>query len=80
MGVVINRSDIGTLDTRTYCRERGLDIWAEIPFERSIAEAYATGKIVAETEPRHFDRFRGLAQTLMDIGMRRNRQQEVNHA
>ena len=80
MGVVINRSDIGTSDTRTYCKETGLDIWAEIPFERGIAEAYATGKIVAETDPKHFDRFRELSETLMDICMSRNRRQEGNHA
>ncbi len=80
MGVVINRSDIGTLDTRTFCREVGLDIWAEIPFERGIAEAYAAGRIVAAADPKHFDRFRRLAETLIDIGSGRNRPQRVNHA
>jgi MinD superfamily P-loop ATPase len=80
MGVVINRSDIGNSDTLAFCREVGLDIWAEIPFERNIAEAYASGRIIAEIDPAHFAVFRDLADKLQSVGERVKATREVTHA
>ncbi|MEW6261212.1 MAG: ATP-binding protein [Thermodesulfobacteriota bacterium] len=81
MGVVINRSNIGNSDTVSFCREVGLEIWAEIPFERMIAEAYASGKIIAETVPAYVGLFRSLAETLRNVDERlKESQKEVSHA
>jgi MinD superfamily P-loop ATPase len=51
LGVVGNRAGMGTDDVYHFCRRNGLDIFAEIPYDRAIAEAYAEGRIVAEAVP-----------------------------
>jgi MinD superfamily P-loop ATPase len=51
MGVVVNRAGMGTDEVYHFCRRNGLDIFAEIPYDRAIAEAYAEGRIVAEAVP-----------------------------
>ena len=50
-GVFINRSDIGTQDTERYCRQRQIDILAELNDNRAIAEAYSTGRLASGTLP-----------------------------
>jgi MinD superfamily P-loop ATPase len=47
MGVLINRTGLGHDEVYRFCREKGLPILAEIPYERTIAEAYARGRIIA---------------------------------
>ncbi len=49
MGAVINRADIGDDTVQRFCDEKGIPIWAEIPFDRAIAEAYSRGEVVAES-------------------------------
>jgi len=51
MGVVINRSDIGDQEVRTYCEAEGLPVLAEMPDDRRVAEAYARGKIATRAIP-----------------------------
>ena len=46
MGVVINRAGIGNKKVYEFCREAGLEILAQIPFDRQIAEAYSRGSII----------------------------------
>jgi MinD superfamily P-loop ATPase len=41
--VVINRSDLGDSGVRDFCRDKGLPILLEIPFNRGLAEAYSRG-------------------------------------
>lgn len=48
MGAVVNKAGIGNDDIYGFCADRGLPVLAEIPFERSIAEAYSHGKVIAE--------------------------------
>ena len=48
MGAVVNRAGIGNGDIYTFCGETGIPILGEIPFERTIAEAYARGAIIAD--------------------------------
>lgn len=43
-GVVINRADIGTSMVAEYCTEEGIQILAEIPDSREIAEGYSRGE------------------------------------
>lgn len=45
--VVVNRSDIGDDRVRRYCDRAKLEIIAEIPNSREIAEAYSRGKLLA---------------------------------
>ena len=50
-GVVINRAGLNDQETHCYCRTNGIDVLAEIPDNRSIAEAYSRGEIICETLP-----------------------------
>jgi MinD superfamily P-loop ATPase len=53
IGVVINRAGLGGHnDIYRFCRVHGLPILAEIPYDRTIAEAYAQGKIISEVSPK----------------------------
>ena len=52
MGAVINRAGLGNDAIYRFCREKGLPILAEIPYDRAIAEAYARGRIIAAAIPR----------------------------
>lgn len=45
--VVVNRSDIGDDRVRRYCDRAKLEIIAEIPNSREIAEAYSRGELLA---------------------------------
>ncbi len=49
--VVINRADTGQREVWEYCRYRRIDIVAEIPDDRVVAEAYSRGELPAETVP-----------------------------
>ncbi|MDO9632118.1 MAG: ATP-binding protein [Humidesulfovibrio sp.] len=57
LGAVINRADInrhaGISDTgvQDFCRAEGIPVWAEIPFNRAVAEAYSRGEVVARAVP-----------------------------
>lgn len=50
-GVVVNRHGAGDDRVRLYCREEGIDILAEIPDDRRVAEVYSRGGIVARELP-----------------------------
>jgi MinD superfamily P-loop ATPase len=45
--VVVNRSDIGDGRVRDFCSRAGMEIVAEIPHSREIAEAYSRGELLA---------------------------------
>jgi len=47
-GVVINRAGSGDGRVHEYCAAEGIDILAEIPDERRIAEAYSRGRLLVE--------------------------------
>jgi MinD superfamily P-loop ATPase len=57
--VVVNRFDMGDEQTRSYCRSEGIDIVAEIPDDRRVAEAYSRGELACTACPEYgavFDR------------------------
>jgi len=60
LGAVINRAGVGDDAIYRFCREKGLPILAEIPYDRAIAEAYARGRIIADLSP-------GLKQTFVSL-------------
>jgi MinD superfamily P-loop ATPase len=64
MGVVVNRAGVGTDEVYRFCRRNGLEIFAEIPYDRAIAEAYAEGRIVAEAVPSAGEILAALAERL----------------
>jgi MinD superfamily P-loop ATPase len=51
LSVVINRSDVGDARVRNWCLDEGIEILAEIPDDRRVAEAYSRGEIIAENLP-----------------------------
>ena len=51
LGAVINRAGLGTDAIYRFCREKGLPILAEIPYDRAIAEAYSCGRVIADLSP-----------------------------
>ena len=68
-GVVINRADLGDRETHLYCQKNSIDILAEIPDDREIAEAYSRGEMACEALPGYGQVFESL---LCEIGSRVN--------
>ncbi len=67
LGAVINRAGLGNDAIYRFCREKGLPILAEIPYDRAIAEAYARGRIIAEISPGLRETFISLRDKLRDL-------------
>jgi MinD superfamily P-loop ATPase len=70
MAVVINRAGLGDRSVQDFCRSQQLAVLAEIPFDRSLAEAYSRGRVLADALPNMHNVFaqlmtalRGLAET-----------------
>lgn len=51
MGIVVNRSGLGDGKVREFCENESLEILAEIPDDRRVAEVYSGGGIVADEIP-----------------------------
>ena len=51
LGVCINRAGLGGEETQEYCRQQGLEVLAEIPDDRRVAEAYSRGMLACEAVP-----------------------------
>jgi len=51
LGAVINRAGLGNDAIYRFCREKGLPVLAEIPYDRAIAEAYSCGRVIATLNP-----------------------------
>ncbi|MBD3381010.1 MAG: P-loop NTPase [candidate division Zixibacteria bacterium] len=49
-GIVVNRADSGDDRMLKYCESEMLDILMKIPFDRRLAEAYSTGKLMSEID------------------------------
>ncbi len=72
MGVVVNRAGVGNGQIYGFCEEKGLPILAEIPFDRSIAEAYARGKIITEVSGKIEQIFIDLRDGIRDLAEHHN--------
>jgi len=64
MGVVVNRAGLGNSEIYEYCKAKNLDILAEIPYDRQIAEAYANGIIISESSDKMKQIFTELAEKI----------------
>ena len=63
-GVVINRCDVGDHNTKIYCDMNDIEILAEIPDDRKIAEAYSRGEMICETIPKYESLFAALLEKI----------------
>lgn len=66
-GVVINRADLGTDDTVSYCTREHIPVLLQIPFRRDIAEAYSRGIPLADALPEYQQRFRELERAIAQL-------------
>ena len=67
IGVVINRDGIGDEGVERFCQENAIPVLMRIPFQREIAEAYATGKTLVEAFPEYRERFKTLFSQIASI-------------
>jgi MinD superfamily P-loop ATPase len=67
LGAVINRAGLGNDAIYQFCREKGLPILAEIPYDRAIAEAYARGRIIADLSAGLRETFVSLRDHIRDL-------------
>lgn len=50
-GVVVNRSGVGDGQTQAWCHTQGIEVLAEIPDDRRVAESYSRGVLACENVP-----------------------------
>jgi MinD superfamily P-loop ATPase len=67
MAVVVNRAGLGSTSVYDYCEATGLDIVAEISYDRAIAEAYSLGKVISQTTPEWRNLFVDLADKIRSM-------------
>ena len=56
-GLVINRADMGNDCVKEYAKRENLPVLMEIPFDRSIAEAYSRGELMIDAIPGWQEKF-----------------------
>lgn len=65
-GVVINRAGSGDRRVHDYCTAEGLDLLAELPDDRRVAESYARGHVLVEDLHHTRPMFEALARRIED--------------
>ena len=63
-GVLLNRLGIGDGRIHRYCEEEDIDLIAEIPDDRKIAEAYSRGELLIEALPEFRFIFKEIMETV----------------
>jgi MinD superfamily P-loop ATPase len=66
-GLVINRSDVGDDQVKTYAEKENMPVLMEIPFDRLIAEAYSKGEMVVDVMPEWKQAFKTLYHRIEEI-------------
>jgi MinD superfamily P-loop ATPase len=64
--VVINRAGLNGSKTEEFCRRKGVEVVAEFPDSRRVAEAYSRGELASEKDPDIRDRYRSLLTHIED--------------
>jgi MinD superfamily P-loop ATPase len=72
LAAVINRAGLGERSVYAFCREKGLPILAEIPYDRALAEAYSRGEVVAEVSAGLRKTFQDLARQIRALAAKKN--------
>ncbi len=57
LGIVINRADMGDDRVKRFCAAEEIEILAELPNDRRIAEACSRGELIVDTLPEYWSRF-----------------------
>lgn len=70
--VVVNRAAYLNDALKKYCSESSLEIIAEIPDDRRVAEVYSVGDLAVDRLPEYADLFRNLAEKM--VGLAEDRQ------
>lgn len=65
-GVCINRAGLGSNETADYCHREAIEILAEIPDDRRVAEAYSRGVLASEAVPDFREQIETLLARLLD--------------
>ncbi len=65
-GIVINKSDIGTLAMSDFIQKENYDLLLSIPFDRSVASFYSEGKIMAVREEKWKEIFENLIDKIIE--------------
>lgn len=65
-GVVINRAVRSSSLIDEYCHQEAIDILAEIPDDRRIAETYAAGRLIVEVLPGYRPLFRSILEACLE--------------
>lgn len=66
-GIVVNRAAPERDNIREFCKKEDIELLAELPDDRRVAEAYSRGELAMEFDPL----FRGLFERLLETVMRR---------
>jgi MinD superfamily P-loop ATPase len=66
-GLIINRSDMGDQKVKQYAESMGIPILMEIQFDRQIAEAYTSGKLIVDALPEYRQKFRNLFDRISEM-------------
>ncbi len=70
-GVVVNRAGVGERSVYDYCAREGIHVLLEIPWQRSIAEAYAHGGTLLDADPAWAGTLLGLYEETTMVAERR---------
>jgi len=62
--VVINRADIGDGETKAYCTRQRIEVLAEVPDDRQVAEAYSRGEMACNVIPKYRELYSDLLNSL----------------
>ncbi len=62
--VIINRSDMGTDDTRKYLEEENIPLLMTVPYDRDIAVAYSKGELITNLSETWKQKFKALYHNL----------------
>jgi MinD superfamily P-loop ATPase len=68
--VVLNRADVGNGQVREYCDRNRIPVIAEVPDDRTVAEAYSRGQMISEAVPAFRNRMSELLRRLEGGGPR----------
>ena len=72
-GVVINKAGLGNTDVYEYLNENKIPLLMEIPFDKTIAEIYSNGKLLAQQRPEFKNQLKNMfAQIIRDYGNSNN--------
>lgn len=67
--VIINRCDIGNDCIHQYCKEESLQIIAELPYQREVAELYAAGKVIIQYSNIWREAMRSITEFLQELSL-----------